>query len=74
MIVDKIFFVVNIVINNIKKYMNINIQRIIILASILLLSGIFIYTYFFDQGDWIDCSDKSNYSQAQSLSCGFNKY
>lgn len=47
-------------------------QLIISVASIILFLATFIYTYFFDQGDWIDCSSINSYSQAQSFSCGFN--
>ena len=47
-------------------------QLVITAASILLFSTTFIYTYFFDQGDWINCSSIHGYSHAQSFSCGFN--
>jgi hypothetical protein len=49
-------------------------QLVIAAAFIMLFSATFIYTYFFDQGEWIDCSDRNGYSQAKSVSCGFNKY
>lgn len=47
-------------------------KLVIAVTSIMLFSATFIYTYFFDQGDWIDCSSRNGYSQAQAFSCGFN--
>jgi hypothetical protein len=47
-------------------------QLVIAIASIMLFSATFIYTYFFDQGDWIDCSIRNGYYQSQAFSCGFN--
>lgn len=47
-------------------------QLVIAAASITLFSATLIYTYLFDQGDWIDCSSIHGYSQAQAFSCGFN--